>query len=148
MAQSYTIKHGASYTVEYACWSRMRQRCRDPHLREWPRYGGRGITVCDRWASSFTNFYADMGPRPSALHTLDRMNNDAGYSPMNCRWATRNEQCVTRSGAITVLLRGRQVTMRQAAPLMGIKYCTAYKRVKDSGMSPSAALGLPEPPGI
>lgn len=69
----------------------MRARCRNPRLREYPLYGGRGITVCDRWARSFPAFLADMGPRPAGT-TLDRKDNDGNYEPGNCRWGTRTEQ--------------------------------------------------------
>ncbi len=78
--------------VEYRAWQAMKNRCYNPNCEKYARWGGRGITVCERWLHSFANFYADMGQRPSAKHSLDRIDNDGNYEPGNCRWATSVEQ--------------------------------------------------------
>lgn len=81
---------------EYRCWQALKNRCSNPKSQDWSYYGGRGITVCDRWLD-FENFLYDMGRRPSALHTLDRKNVNKGYYKRNCRWATRRQQSQNRT---------------------------------------------------
>jgi hypothetical protein len=85
------LTHGMFGTPEYNIWTGMKQRCLNPRCKDYPRYGGRGITVCERW-QKFENFYEDMGPRPSPGHSIDRVDNDRGYEPGNCIWATVAEQ--------------------------------------------------------
>ena len=79
-------------TRTYKVWSHLKARCLNPDDASYPRYGGRGIAVCDRWAQSFEAFLEDMGPCPSSAHSIDRINNDGGYEPSNCRWATQQQQ--------------------------------------------------------
>lgn len=88
-------KHGWSQTPTYKVWSSMLGRCNDSRNASYPRYGGRGITVCERWAS-FENFLEDMGERPSLEHQIDRRDPDGNYEPENCRWITRAENNARR----------------------------------------------------
>lgn len=119
--------HGMSNTVEYHIWAGIISRCRNPSNNAYPRYGGRGITVCDRWLNSFENFYADMGPRPTPEHSIDRVNNDGNYEPGNCRWATDIEQANNKRNNIIVGESG--LTLAQIAAGSSIGYKNLHQRL-------------------
>lgn len=115
----------------YRAWIAMMTRC---HLRPrvraiFPYWGGRGITVCQRWRT-FENFVADMGPRPTPKHSLDRVDNSAGYEPSNCRWATSYEQRRNQRNSVFVELNGQPVTLGEFSRLTGICANTIYKRAE------------------
>lgn len=108
--------------VEYRAWSGMKVRCSNPNFKDWHLYGGRGISVCARWLDSFAAFYGDVGPRPSAAHSLDRHpNGDGNYEPGNVRWATRKQQArnwTHRNRLFTS--RGESLTLSEWAERLGI----------------------------
>ena len=86
--------HGMRNTATYSSWISIKDRCTNPESKDFARYGGKGITVCDQWLNSFEQFYKDMGEKPNGT-SIDRINNDQGYSPKNCRWATHSQQQLT-----------------------------------------------------
>jgi hypothetical protein len=88
--------HGLSHTLLHGVWRAMKDRCYNKNNRRYADYGGRGIRICRRWMFSFVAFMNDVGPRPSPAHSIDRINNDKGYSPGNVRWATKSEQTLNQ----------------------------------------------------
>ena len=121
--------HGLSDAATYETWKGMRSRCANKRNKNYPSYGGRGITVCERW-NDYSNFVADMGERPPG-RSIDRIDNDGPYSPENCRWATKIEQAnnVRRTKFLT--LYGETKPLAEWARLYGLKYHTLYQRVRD-----------------
>ena len=141
---SWFIKHGGSKKSDmhpvYKVWTAMRQRCLNPKNMNYHRYGGRGITVCDRWAD-FQNFIDDMGERPEGLQ-LERIDNNQGYEPGNCRWATRSEQVRNRECNRTLEWRGKSQTMVEWAEELGMSSRTLAARLRD-GWTVERALSRP-----
>ena len=96
---------GGQISAEYVVWAAMMRRCYNPNCKDYPTYGGRGVSVCDRWRFGENGkvaaacFIEDMGRRPSPRHSLDRTDNDGIYEPSNCRWATASQQAYNRRSA-------------------------------------------------
>ena len=128
-----TLKHGAArrsgYTPEYTTWMLMVQRCHGEHGRRDSRYGGRGISVCDRWRESFDNFLADMGPKPGPGYSIDRIRNDGDYEPGTCRWATHKEQARHKRNSRYLTYRGRTLCVAEWAEVCGLNPQTILKRL-------------------
>lgn len=120
----------------------MRQRCTNPNAANYINYGGRGITVCDRW-KSFQAFYEDMGDRTSEKHTLDRKDNELGYFKENCRWATVDEQQNNRRNSVFIEAFGQKLTQSQWSRKMGVTRDMINHRINVMGMSPEQAMMNP-----
>jgi hypothetical protein len=129
-------------TPEYKAWMAMNERCANVNHQSYSFYGGRGITVCERWRVSFQSFYEDMGPRPSRHHSLDRIDNDAGYFPDNCRWATKSEQQNNIRSNRPITFRGETLNLSQWARKMGLPSDALSRRLND-GWTVEDALTKP-----
>lgn len=114
----------------YYTWVDMIRRCYNPKREAYKGYGGRGITVCERWLNSFENFCLDMGKRPDGT-SLERVNNDGPYSPDNCKWATREEQQLNKRKKVPQLLiehEGTKLTVREWADKLGVTERAIWRR--------------------
>lgn len=124
------LTHGQSIgkrTPEYGCWVGIKKRCTNTRAKEAVNYVDRGIKMCGRWINSFPNFLADMGPRPSTKHSIDRINNDGDYEPSNCRWATKDVQNNNQRSNISLLIGGEAMTISQLAKKTGRSYMEIWK---------------------
>lgn len=129
-AREVQVKHGYRGTPTYESWRSAIYRCHNKDSKDFPRYGGRGITVCQQWRDSFEDFLADMGDRPDGT-TLDRYPNvDGNYEPNNCRWATGSEQARNRRRSVHVDWKGVRTHLADVAAELGITYGAAFMRLK------------------
>lgn len=119
--------HGKSLTPTYYTWKSVLARCTNPKSTFFHRYGGRGITVCERWMK-FDNFIADMGERPAGKN-LDRENNNGNYEPGNCRWATQKQQCLNKCNNRIIEIDGVSKSVPEWCKHFGVALTTAYSRL-------------------
>lgn len=121
--------HELSKTKIYRKWNSMRQRCDNPNRDNYSRYGALGIKVCKRW-EKFENFYADMGPMPSSLHSIDRIDPFGNYEPSNCRWATRSEQYENQRNSSYFTYKGETKHINYWSRVFGLKKSTLRYRIQ------------------
>lgn len=134
--------HGMTRTPTYVVWVGMKLRCLNPNNHAYDRYGGRGITICEEWVNSFDAFLKDMGPRPSPKHSLDRIDNNAGYTKSNCRWCEAEVQQNNRRNNWLVTFNGRTMTLTQWSRETGLSYGTLKFRI-NKGWGIERALTTP-----
>jgi hypothetical protein len=132
--------HKMTGDIAYRSWIQMRARCNNPKATSYSIYGGRGIKVCERW-DSFELFLADMGPRPSRQHSIDRIDPNKGYEPSNCRWATRIEQQNNHRRTVFIEYNGERLSCAEWSRRTGIKGNVINGRLK-LGWPPDKILGF------
>lgn len=126
-------------------WSLMIARCNDSENQSYQNYGARGITVCREWLDSFDRFCEDMGPRPSPKHSIDRIDNDAGYSKDNCRWTTAEIQASNKRTNTLITANGETKTISEWARLLGCTVSVICSRIKN-GWKKELAVTIPVRP--
>lgn len=140
------FKHGnaraGEASAEYRTWQALKNRCLNKNSPKYNRYGGRGISVCDKWLASFVCFLEDVGPRPSSKHQLDRIDNDGDYAPSNCRWALPRQQARNRRSNRLLTYKGETLCVAAMADKYSVDARVLWRRI-DLGWSIEEALTLP-----
>jgi hypothetical protein len=122
--------HGRSETVEYKVWCGMKRRCYNVREKSYKRYGGAGIKICSEWLHSFDAFFSDMGERPSAIHSIDRIDSTGNYEPGNCRWSLIHTQNRNRKNNVYLSNGGERFVVTDWAKKTGIPRSTISARLR------------------
>jgi hypothetical protein len=138
LKHGHCMKHSAAESSTYTTWRAMRDRCGNPNNKMFSRYGGRGITVCDRWIN-FENFLADMQVKPAGS-TIERIDSEKGYEPGNCRWATRKEQNRNKSGNLFLTIYGKKLCLAAWCEISGVSQSLAHARLARLGWTEKEAI--------
>jgi hypothetical protein len=125
--------HNMSRSSEHKTWCTMKQRCGNPKNHKYKDYGARGITVCERWIASFENFYADMGPKPSKAHSIDREDNDGPYHPDNCRWSIPLVQARNSRRARVIEIDGQKRCISEWVEFLGVPAWKPKEMIRGRG---------------
>ena len=141
-ASKLNLSHGKTNSKEFRIWTNMKNRCYFKKRSDYMRYGGRGITVCDKWRNSFEAFYADMGNCPEG-YSIDRIDSNGNYEPNNCRWASTKEQQNNRRSCIYIEHDGKRQSLTQWCEELNLPYTTIRARINDRGWEPIKALTTP-----
>lgn len=134
-------KHGDVYSPTYGAWASMKSRCNNPSQNDFNLYKGRGITVCERW-NDYRNFLEDMGHKPAGT-SIDRIDNNKGYFPENCRWATAKQQARNKRNNRFILLNGDNKTVAEWSEITGLNYGTIISRLRLGWSSDQVLLTKP-----
>lgn len=132
------IRYNKSTTTEYSSWESMKQRCFNSKNKHFKNYGGRGVTVCDKWLT-FDGFFEDMGIKPGKEYSLDRVDTNGNYSKENCKWSTRYTQDRNRRDSVYLVYKNNNYILQDLANEVGIHQQTLQKRLK-KGLSIEQAV--------
>lgn len=133
--------HGMRKLSSYTVWQSMKERCYNKNYKSYMHYGGRGISVCDRWRNSFVNFFEDMGDRPNDK-SLDRIDNDGNYEPSNCRWTSKKVQRQNQRGIKLYPFENELLTIAEIARRSGVTYENLFYRISQRKCDPEYAVKL------
>ena len=124
------IRHNMSGTPEHIAWKAAKGRCYNSFNSMYKTYGQRGITMCDKWRTSFEEFFKDVGTRPTENHSLGRINNDIGYEPGNVRWETDVEQARNKTNTVRIKFCCQEKPLKEWCEIFNVKYKLAHERMK------------------
>lgn len=130
-------------STPYYVWTGMKSRCSDKNNKDYPNYGGRGITVCDRWKNSFENFYKDMGDKPSTNHSIDRIDNSGNYEPGNCHWIPLKDQNLNKRSNRIINYNGKTQILKVHCQELKLEYSFILNRLTH-GWSVERAFNEPK----
>lgn len=130
------------YKSEYQSWTSMRERCRNPKHKGFKNYGGRGITICERW-NEFKKFMLDMGRKPDPKFTIEREDVNGNYEPTNCRWLSRKDQGRNQRNSVFVTYNGKRMLLIDLVEELGLSRSVVYGRLK-MGWTLAQAISLPK----
>lgn len=134
-----TTTHGLTGDLTFRSWTGIIKRCFDPKHGRFEDWGGRGITVCERW-QSFENFLADMGPQPGGGYSIERNDNDGNYEPDNCRWLKKELQARNRRTTRWIEFNGERLSLAEHAERAGVNYKWAWEQIVKYHRSPEAVF--------
>jgi len=141
LAKTNAVKHNAIGTREYITWTNIKARCTNPNNNSYHNYGGRGITVCDKWLKSFENFYEDMGICPKGF-SIERVNNDKGYNKDNCIWASSKTQSMNRRSNFIINYKGEEKPLKEWCEDLNLEYKKVFARIKQLGWTIDKAFSI------
>ena len=139
LAKTNSIKHSATGTKEYISWSNIKARCNNPNSQAYKNYGARGITISENWSNSFEEFYKDMGNCPEGF-SIERIDNNEGYSKDNCIWASSKTQSMNRRSNFIVTYKGEEKPLKQWCEDLNLGYKKVFARIRQLGWTVDEAL--------